>query len=128
MRRWKQGGDLGRMAALDAGYSVRASGITLNHFSGEGITALSLAAAQTTSGMEVTSLTSQIRPRTMQKANLCRSHIIFISTNCIRNYIKAYALTPLRASRVSPARTWMLYGLERQRRAAVAIAQGRFSA
>ncbi|HWK50956.1 MAG TPA: hypothetical protein VNR40_13775, partial [Steroidobacter sp.] len=30
----KQGGDMGRMAALDAGYDVRASGVTLDRFCG----------------------------------------------------------------------------------------------
>jgi acetyl-CoA C-acetyltransferase len=48
----KQGGDLGRMAALDAGYDVKASGMTLDRFCGGGITAVNLAAAQIMSGME----------------------------------------------------------------------------
>jgi acetyl-CoA C-acetyltransferase len=48
----KQGGDLGRMAALDAGYDVRASGVTLDRFCGSGITAVNMAAAQVMSGME----------------------------------------------------------------------------
>ncbi len=48
----KQGGDLGRMAALDAGYDIRASGTTLDRFCGGGITSVSLAAAQIMSGME----------------------------------------------------------------------------
>jgi acetyl-CoA C-acetyltransferase len=48
----KQGGDMGRMAALDAGYDVRASGVTLDRFCGSGLTAASLAAAQIRSGME----------------------------------------------------------------------------
>jgi len=47
-----QGGDLGRMAALDAGYDMRASGVTLDRFCGSGLTATSLAAAQIMSGME----------------------------------------------------------------------------
>ena len=51
-QRGLQGGDLGRMAALDAGYDVRASGVTLDRFCGGGITAVSLAAAQLMSGME----------------------------------------------------------------------------
>jgi acetyl-CoA C-acetyltransferase len=33
-QRGKQGGDLGRMAALDAGYDIRASGVTLDRFCG----------------------------------------------------------------------------------------------
>ncbi|OBX20808.1 acetyl-CoA acetyltransferase [Erythrobacter sp. QSSC1-22B] len=47
-----QGGDLGRMAALDAGYDVTSSGTTLDRFCGGGITSVSLAAAQVMSGME----------------------------------------------------------------------------
>ncbi|MET0179733.1 MAG: acetyl-CoA C-acetyltransferase [Novosphingobium sp.] len=47
-----QGGDLGRMAALDAGYDIKASGVTLDRFCGSGITATTLAAAQVMSGME----------------------------------------------------------------------------
>jgi acetyl-CoA C-acetyltransferase len=47
-----QAGDLGRMAALDAGYDVTSSGTTLDRFCGGGITSVSLAAAQVMSGME----------------------------------------------------------------------------
>ncbi len=46
-----QGGDLGRMSALDAGYDIRSSGMTLDRFCGSGITATSLAAATIISGM-----------------------------------------------------------------------------
>lgn len=48
----KQGGDLGRMAALDAGFDVRASGVTLDRFCGSGLTAANLAAGQLVSGFE----------------------------------------------------------------------------
>ncbi|MFD1613248.1 acetyl-CoA C-acetyltransferase [Sphingomonas tabacisoli] len=47
-----QGGDMGRMAALDAGYDIKASGVTLDRFCGSGITAVNLAAGQVMSGME----------------------------------------------------------------------------
>lgn len=47
-----QGGDMGRMAALDAGYDVKASGVTLDRFCGSGLTATNMAAAQIMSGME----------------------------------------------------------------------------
>ncbi len=47
-----QGGDMGRMAALDAGFDVRVSGVTLDRFCGSGITSASMAAAQIRSGME----------------------------------------------------------------------------
>jgi acetyl-CoA C-acetyltransferase len=48
----KQGADLGRMAALDAGYDVVSSGVTLDRFCGSGITAVSMATAAVMSGME----------------------------------------------------------------------------
>lgn len=51
-QRGAQGADLGRMAALDAGYDVKASGVTLDRFCGSGITTVNLAAAQVMSGME----------------------------------------------------------------------------
>ncbi len=48
----KQGGDLGRMAALSAGYDTSASGTTLDRFCGGGITSVNLATASVMSGME----------------------------------------------------------------------------
>ncbi len=51
-QRGKQGGDLGRMAALDAGYDTKASGVTLDRFCGSGITSVNFAAGQIMSGME----------------------------------------------------------------------------
>lgn len=47
-----QAGDMGRMAALDAGYDITSSGTTLDRFCGGGITSVNLAAAQVMSGME----------------------------------------------------------------------------
>ena len=51
-QRGKQGGDLARMAALDAGFDTKASGVTLDRFCGSGITSVNMAAAQVMSGME----------------------------------------------------------------------------
>ena len=48
----QQGGDLGRMSALDAGYDVRASGVTLDRFCGSGITSVNMAAASIMAGLE----------------------------------------------------------------------------
>ncbi len=47
-----QSGDLARMAALDAGFDLRASGVTLDRFCGSGITSVNLAAGMVMSGME----------------------------------------------------------------------------
>jgi acetyl-CoA C-acetyltransferase len=51
-QRGKQAMDMGRMAALDAGYSVKASGMTLDRFCGSGLTSVNIAAASIMSGME----------------------------------------------------------------------------
>src|ERR1700759_2788825 len=51
-QRGKQGADLARMAALDAGYDTKGGGMTLGRFCCSGITSVNLAAAQIMSGME----------------------------------------------------------------------------
>lgn len=51
-QRGKQGFDMGRMAALDAGYDIKASGTTLDRFCGSGITSVNFAAASIMAGME----------------------------------------------------------------------------
>ncbi|MDE1174358.1 MAG: acetyl-CoA C-acetyltransferase [Parvibaculaceae bacterium] len=51
-QRGPQGGDLGRMSALDAGYDIRSSGVTLDRFCGSGITTVNMATASIMSGME----------------------------------------------------------------------------
>jgi acetyl-CoA C-acetyltransferase len=137
MQKGKQGGDLGRMAALDAGYDVRASGVTLDRFCGGGITSVGLAAGQIMSGMEdlviaggteMMSLTANITqdeiaagmmPAIMGsgnerlQANHPQSHqgicgdAIASMEGITREALDAFAL-------------------ESQRRAAVAIAEGRF--
>lgn len=70
----KQGGDMGRMAALDAGYDLTVSGVTLDRFCGSGLTATSFAAAQLKAGFEDlivaggTEMTSQIAVMQQQEA------------------------------------------------------------
>ena len=51
-QRGKQGFDMARMALLDAGYSPKASGVTLDRFCGSGITSVNMAAAQIAAGFE----------------------------------------------------------------------------
>ncbi len=50
-QRGPQSCDLGRMSALDAGYDIRSSGVTLDRFCGSGITTVNLAAATIMAGM-----------------------------------------------------------------------------
>jgi len=51
-QRGRQSGDLARMAALEAGFDIRSSGVTLDRFCGSGITAVNLAAMNIMSGSE----------------------------------------------------------------------------
>uniref|UniRef100_E6VQK6 Acetyl-CoA acetyltransferase n=1 Tax=Rhodopseudomonas palustris (strain DX-1) TaxID=652103 RepID=E6VQK6_RHOPX len=136
-QRGKQGGDLGRMAALDAGYDIKASGTTLDRFCGGGITAVNFAAAQIMSGMEdvviaggteMMSLTASMAAEDMAagkpplgmgsgNARLAKVHPQSHQGICgdaiaSMEGISREALDAL--------------GLESQRRAAIAIQEGRF--
>ena len=51
-QRGRQSGDLARMSALEAGYDIRSSGMTLDRFCGSGITSVNLAAMNIMSGSE----------------------------------------------------------------------------
>ncbi|MEE4192973.1 MAG: acetyl-CoA C-acetyltransferase [Halieaceae bacterium] len=51
-QRGTQKGDLGRMAALAAGYDIRSSAVTLDRFCGSGITSVNMAATSIMAGME----------------------------------------------------------------------------
>ncbi len=79
----KQGSCIGRMAALDAGWSTSASALTLDRFCGSGITSVNLAAANIMSGMDdlcvaggvemmsyTATLTSENNNRTVDGGNL----------------------------------------------------------
>jgi acetyl-CoA C-acetyltransferase len=79
----KQGRDLGRMAALDAGFDTRASGVTIDRFCGSGISSVNFAASTIMSGMSdlviaggtemmsfTTSLANPKDPQMMDAGNL----------------------------------------------------------
>jgi len=129
-QRGTQGGDIGRMSALDAGYDQRSSGMTLDRFCGSGITTVNLAAASIMSGMEdlviaggteMMSMTATLRdgPAFMDSGNLRlrarhpQSH----------QGVCADAIATLEG--ISRADLDAL-ALQSQQRAAVAIAEGRF--
>jgi len=136
-QRGKQGGDLGRMAALDAGYDIKASGVTLDRFCGGGITSVSLAAAQIMSGMEdlviaggteMMSLTGQMSAEDLEEgkpAMLMGSHNERLDAAHPQSHqgICGDAI----ASMEGISREDLdAFGLESQRRAARAIEEGRF--
>jgi acetyl-CoA C-acetyltransferase len=133
-----QGGDMGRMAALDAGYDVKASGVTLDRFCGSGITATSLAAAQVMSGMEDlviaggTEMMSQVTDHgmKMREAGLggagigtgnARLQAVHPQSN---QGVCADAIASMEGINRADLEA---FGVESQRRAALAIKEGRFS-
>jgi acetyl-CoA C-acetyltransferase len=126
-------GDLGRMSALDAGYDVRSSGVTLDRFCGSGITSVNFAASTIMSGMadlvvaggtEMMSMPSRRSaedgPPTMDNGNL-----------------RLRARHPQSHQGICADAIATLEGIDRealdalayvsQQRAAVAIAEGRFN-
>ncbi len=134
----KQGGDLGRMAALAAGYDTRASGTTLDRFCGGGITTVNLAAASVMSGMEdlviaggtemmsytttiaATEANAGIKPTGMGSGNAALDAIHPQSHQGVCGDAIA-AMQGIDRAAVDAL------ALESQRRAAVAIAEGRFA-
>jgi len=133
-----QGGDMGRMAALDAGYDIHASGVTLDRFCGSGITATSLAAAQIMSGMEDlviaggTEMMSHVVEYGMKLREAKVNAASGLGTGNARlqekhpqtnQGVAADAIAAMEGiSRVDLE----AFGVESQRRAAQAIAEGRF--
>lgn len=133
-----QGGDLGRMAALDAGFDIRVSGVTLDRFCGSGLTATNLAAAQIMSGMEdlliaggtemmslITALGQQEMAAGLRSAGGIGSGNARLQLRHPQSHqgLCADAIASLEGF---DRATLDAYALESQRRAAVAIREGRF--
>lgn len=136
-QRGPQAGDLGRMAALDAGFDIRASGMTLDRFCGGGITAVNLAAAQVMSGMEdaliaggteMMSLTGAMAAEDMAAG---KPPMMMGSGNKHLQKVHPQSHQGVCGDAVASMEGITradldALGLESQRRAAVAIAEGRF--
>ncbi len=132
-----QGGDMGRMAALDAGYDTKASGVTLDRFCGGGITATNFAAGQVMSGMEdlviaggtemmsyVTHYGATLREAGVGGGGLGSSNPRLQAKHPQSNQgVCADAIAAIEG--ISRADLEAL-GVESQRRAGVALAEGRF--
>ncbi len=133
----KQGGDMGRMAALDAGYDITVSGVTLDRFCGSGLTAVSLAAGQLKAGFEElivaggTEMTSHIAAIQQQEAAAGVKSVGLGTGNArlqarypqIHQGVAADAIASLEGIN---RETLDAFGVESQQRAARAIAEGRF--
>jgi acetyl-CoA C-acetyltransferase len=137
VQRGKQSGDLARMAALDAGYDATASGLTLDRFCGGGISSVSLAAAQVMSGMEdvviaggteMMSYTASLAAQE-QAAGLDPSLIGSLNDRLDGLHPQSHqgVCGDAIASMEGISREALdALGLESQRKAAIAIAEGRF--
>jgi acetyl-CoA C-acetyltransferase len=128
----KQGADLGRMAALDAGYDMRSSGVTLDRFCGSGITTVSMAAAAIMSGMEdlvvaggteMMSFTSSLPVDGLPMLDKGNMHLRHVAPQSHQG-VCADAIATLEG--ITRADVDAL-ALESQKRAAVALAEGRFN-
>jgi len=123
----EQGGDLGRMSALDAGYDVKASGVTLDRFCGSGITATNLAANGIMAGMEDLVIAGGTEMMSLPKKGM-------LPIGAQNPHLEA--LHPQSHQGVCADAIATLEGIDRgaldahaaesQRRAAVAIEEGRF--
>ncbi|MFN7969945.1 MAG: acetyl-CoA C-acetyltransferase [Acidimicrobiales bacterium] len=127
-----QSGDLGRMAALDAGYPITASGVTLDRFCGSGITAVNLAAASVMSGLEDVVVAGGAEMMSSYKQNAPKNRNPFMDNGNLHlraqhpqtnQGVAADAIATLEGI---PRSALDALAAESQRRAEVAISEGRF--
>ena len=122
-----QSGDLGRMAALDAGFDIRASGVTLDRFCGSGITANNLAAHAVMAGMEDLVIGGGTEMMSTPKKGMMpmgagNDHLRELHPQSHQG-VCADAIASMDGI---PREALDAQAAESQRRAAVAIAEGRF--
>src|SRR3954471_24426165 len=123
----EQSGDLGRMAALDAGYDVRASGVTLDRFCGSGITANNFAAAMVMAGQEDLVIGGGTEMMSLKKKGLMPMGANNVHLQEIHPQSHQGVCADAIASMEGIERTALdAHAAESQRRAAVAIKEGRF--
>ena len=123
----EQSGDLGRMSALDAGYDVKASGMTLDRFCGSGITATNIAANAIMAGMEDLVVAGGTEMMSLPKKGLLpiganNAHLQELHPQS-HQCVCADAIATLEGI---SRETLDALAAESQRRAAIAISEGRF--
>ena len=123
----EQSGDLGRMAALDAGYDITASGATLDRFCGSGITSANYGAHAVMAGMEDLVVTGGTEMMSLPKKGLLpmganNPHLPAVHPQSHQG-VCADAIA---SQEGIPREALDALAAESQRRAAVAIAEGRF--
>ncbi len=136
-QRGKQAGDLGRLSALQAGYDVKASGVTLDRYCGGGITSVALAAGQVRAGFEdiiVAGGTEMMSHHA--EADQWEQGTPYATLGRARGNHQLYEEHPISHVGVAADAIAAMegisraeldaFGLESQRRTAVALAEGRF--
>ncbi len=129
-----QSGDIGRMTALTAGYDITVSGVTLDRFCGSGITTTNIGAASVMSGLEDVVITGGSEMMSSYAANskggprlpfMDRGNLELRELHPQTNQgVAADAIATI--EKIS-RRAVDEYAAESQRRADVAIAEGRFA-
>jgi acetyl-CoA C-acetyltransferase len=123
----EQSGDLGRMAALDAGYDVRASGVTLDRFCGSGITANNFAAAMVMAGHEDLTIGGGTEMMSLPKKGLLPMGALNAHLQEIHPQSHQGVCADAIASLEGIGREALdAHAAESQRRAEIAIKEGRF--
>ena len=133
-----QAGDIGRNAALDAGYDIKAGGVTLNRFCGSSITATNFAAAMIMAGAHDVAISGGMEMMSyvnwygmeMHKAGLggggmgTRNPRLQAKHPQSNQGVCADAIAAMEG--ITRAELEQL-GVESQRRAGIALAEGRFA-
>jgi acetyl-CoA C-acetyltransferase len=133
-----QGGDIGRNAALDAGYDIRAGGVTLNRYCGSSVTATSFAAAMIMSGSHDLAISGGMEMMSyvnwygmeMHKAGLGGGGMGTKNPRLQANHPQSnqgVCADAIAAMEGITREELEAMGVESQRRAAVALADGRFA-
>lgn len=133
-----QGGAMGRMAALDAGFSEKVSGVSLNRYCGGGITATAFAAGQIMSGMEDLIIAGGTEMMSYVNYMGAKMHEAGLSSGGMgagnpRLQAKrpqtnqGVAADAIAAQEGISRADLEAYGVESQRRADIAIKEGRFN-
>ncbi len=129
-----QSGDIGRMTALTAGYDIRVSGVTLDRFCGSGITTTNIGAASVMSGLEDVVITGGCEMMSGHGANgkggprlpfMDRGNLELRELHPQTN--QGVAADAIATIEKIDRRALDEYATESQRRAAIAIAEGRFA-
>ena len=133
-----QAGDIGRNAALDAGYDIRAGGVTLNRFCGSSITATNFAAGMIMSGMHDLAISGGMEMMSyvshygmeMHKAGLGGGGLGTTNPRLQARHPQSnqgVCADAIAAIEGITREELEAMGVESQRRAAVAMAEGRFA-